>query len=95
VFGVIILLAAPGDLVWLTPVILGLVLSIPLAVWTSDPFLGAQLKQWGLFTTPEEHNPPTVLLGLASLADSADQLDEAPPKPLPTATALAGAATQA
>jgi len=64
-FGAGVLLAPPGDLIWLAPVIVGLVLSIPLSVLTSDPALGARLRRFGLFLTPEEHAPPSILAGLA------------------------------
>jgi membrane glycosyltransferase len=57
---------APGMLVWMAPVILGLLLSIPLSVWTADPLLGMRLKALGLFVTPEERAPPPILAGLTS-----------------------------
>jgi membrane glycosyltransferase len=40
---------------------LGLVLTIPISVWSSRTSLGAWSKQRGLFLTPEEVNPPPIL----------------------------------
>jgi membrane glycosyltransferase len=46
---------------WMTPVIVGLVLAIPLAAVTADPAFGRFLRRLGLLTTPEERAPPDVL----------------------------------
>jgi membrane glycosyltransferase len=46
---------------WLSPVILGLVLSIPLSIFLSKASLGRSTRQLGLFLTPEETNPPYEL----------------------------------
>jgi len=62
--GAVVLVAAPSDLIWLSPVILGLAFSIPLSVLTADPALGAKVQRFGLFLTPEERTPPAVLAGL-------------------------------
>jgi len=43
-------------LLWMSPVILGLVLAIPIGIRTSDGFVCGNL-----FTTPEDRHPPTVL----------------------------------
>ncbi len=45
---------SPATLFWAAPVILGLLLSIPLAVGTADPALGRRFLGWKLFSTPEE-----------------------------------------
>ncbi len=63
--GVGAIIASPDVALWMAPVILGLLLSIPLAVVTSDPVLGAKFKRDGLFVTPEEGSPPSVLAGLS------------------------------
>jgi membrane glycosyltransferase len=63
-FGLAICFTAPGAALWMAPVILGLVLAIPIAVWTSDPALGAWFERRGLFVTPEELAPPPILEGL-------------------------------
>ncbi|HMP76635.1 MAG TPA: glucans biosynthesis glucosyltransferase MdoH [Kiritimatiellia bacterium] len=46
---------------WLTPVWLGLVLSIPLSVLLDSPFVGGLFTQLHLFTTPVENAPPPVI----------------------------------
>lgn len=43
---------------WLSPVLLGLWVSIPLSVWTSRLDLGQSAKDEKLFLTPIEQNPP-------------------------------------
>jgi len=51
---------------WFTPVFSGMVLSIPLSVWTSRRNLGARARKLGLFLTPEETKPPVELVSLRS-----------------------------
>jgi membrane glycosyltransferase len=52
---------------WMSPILLGLTLSIPVSVWTSRARYGRALADRGLLSTPEELNPPAVI----RLADSA------------------------
>jgi len=70
VFGVVLgigaFIASPIAALWMAPVILGLVLAIPIARWTSDPALGLKVEKLGLFLTPEELSPPAVLAGLST-----------------------------
>jgi membrane glycosyltransferase len=49
---------------WFTPVLAGMVLSIPLSVLTSRRSLGARARKIGLFLTPEEIAPPAELVAL-------------------------------
>jgi membrane glycosyltransferase len=49
---------------WFTPVLAGMVLSIPLSVFTSRRSLGARARKLGLFLTPEEIAPPPELVAL-------------------------------
>jgi membrane glycosyltransferase len=56
----------PGVFWWFTPVLAGLVLSVPLSVLTSRRDLGARAKSLGLFLTPEETAPPVELVALRS-----------------------------
>ena len=49
---------------WFTPVLAGMVLSIPLSVCTSRRSLGARARKLGLFLTPEEIAPPPELVAL-------------------------------
>ncbi len=57
------LLAAtvPALLVWFSPVLLGLLLGIPLSVWTSKPGAGLWARDHGLFLIPEESAPPQIV----------------------------------
>ena len=52
---------APGLLVWLCPVLAGLVLSIPLATLSGRPAIGRAARRHGWFVTPEEWRPPPEL----------------------------------
>jgi membrane glycosyltransferase len=59
-------------LLWMTPVILGLLLSIPIAILSSS---SGPNRRSGLFTTPEQTAPPPVLT-------RANELGNAPHSPL-------------
>ena len=56
----------PGLFWWFTPVLAGMVFSIPLSVLTSRRSLGTRAKSAGLFLTPEETAPPMELVSLRS-----------------------------
>jgi membrane glycosyltransferase len=56
----------PGLFWWFTPVLAGMVFSVPLSVLTSRRRLGTRAKQLGLFLTPEETKPPAELVSLRS-----------------------------
>jgi membrane glycosyltransferase len=49
---------------WFTPVMAGMVLSIPLSVFTSRAHWGRQARRLDLFLTPEETTPPPELAAL-------------------------------
>jgi membrane glycosyltransferase len=49
---------------WFAPVVAGMVLSIPVSVFTSRSNIGEKARQLGLFLTPEETNPPEELASL-------------------------------
>jgi membrane glycosyltransferase len=67
---------------WFTPVLAGLILSIPLSVLTSRRSLGAPARRLGLFLTPEETRPPAELISLrAHLKIHELTGDFAPPRP--------------
>ncbi len=66
--GAVSLAVSPGRLVWLSPVVLGLLLSIPLTVGTASGPLGAWTARRGLFLVPEESAPPAVLARADALA---------------------------
>ncbi|MQT13835.1 glucans biosynthesis glucosyltransferase MdoH [Segnochrobactrum spirostomi] len=52
---------------WMLPVTLGLILSIPLSAWTGSRWAGQGIGRLGLLRTPEERAPPPVLLRVAEL----------------------------
>lgn len=52
---------APDLLAWMSPVLIGLFLAVPLAVLTSQPTVGAMAKRKGWFLTPEETEPIDVI----------------------------------
>ena len=52
---------------WMSPILLGLVLAAPVSVWTSRSRYGQALARRRILSTPEELQPPAVIL----LADSA------------------------
>jgi membrane glycosyltransferase len=56
----------PGLFWWFTPVLAGMVFSIPLSALTSRRTLGNHAKTLGLFLTPEETHPPMELVSLRS-----------------------------
>jgi membrane glycosyltransferase len=51
----------PAFFWWFIPVLLGLVLAIPVSMLSSSIALGRLSREWGLFLTPEETDPPAVL----------------------------------
>jgi membrane glycosyltransferase len=52
---------------WLIPVLAGLVLSIPLALWSSSEAWGMRLRELGLLRIVEETAPPPVMRRLDAL----------------------------
>jgi membrane glycosyltransferase len=64
-FGVVLAVAAyavsPGLLAWLSPVVLGLVLAIPMSAATGWQGLGKAFRRLGLLAIPEEIEPPPVV----------------------------------
>lgn len=66
-------------LLWMSPVVVGLVLAIPVTALTSLPGVGRGLRAAGLLLTPEERNPPAVLRRANALADEAPGYDAADP----------------
>jgi membrane glycosyltransferase len=78
VWGVVIVWIAPKYIWWLMPVLAGMVLSVPLTMWTSRASAGRWLRRAGLLLTPEETDPPPELVALnekmsASVAMTADE----------------------
>lgn len=63
-WGALIYLVNPVFFVWMSPIVAGLVLSIPLSVWSSRVSLGEGAKKLGLFLTPVDITPAAELLSL-------------------------------
>ncbi len=55
----------PGVLLWAAPMLAGLVLAIPFAVFTASPRVGRFFVRIGLCVIPEELNPPRDLQRIA------------------------------
>ncbi len=55
-------LVSPSLLLWMSPVVLGLALAIPMAAWTAGRSPGQALRRAGLLRIPEEQAPPAVLI---------------------------------
>lgn len=49
-------------LLWMSPVVVGLALAIPLAALTASAGLGRALRRAGLLRIPEEYHPPSILV---------------------------------
>ncbi|MDQ5977848.1 MAG: rane glycosyltransferase [Verrucomicrobiota bacterium] len=64
VWGASAYILAPAFFWWLSPVLLGLVLSAPLSILLSRAGLGRRARELGLFLTPDETEPAPVLTQL-------------------------------
>lgn len=56
---------------WLAPVLTGWMLAIPFSVWTSRVTAGQCARRRGLFLTPEEVSPPSILKSFHEALNSA------------------------
>jgi membrane glycosyltransferase len=70
VWGAVILLIAPRYIWWMSPILLGLLLSVPLTMLTSLTSAGLWARRHGLLLTPEETEPPPELAALERLMAS-------------------------
>ncbi|MDD3180641.1 MAG: glucans biosynthesis glucosyltransferase MdoH [Opitutaceae bacterium] len=61
VWGGVAFILLPGFFLWLSPVLAGLVLSIPLSIFLGKAVFGQAALQAGLFLTPEETQTPYEL----------------------------------
>jgi membrane glycosyltransferase len=62
VWSALLLTTAPRLFWWFSPVLLGFLMAIPISVWSSRASLGEKARKLGLLVTPEEADPPAVLL---------------------------------
>lgn len=76
-FGALLAIAAyaisPPFLAWLSPVVIGLFLAIPVSAATGRQRLGWAVRRLGLLVTPEETAPPEVLQRANELAQELDE----------------------
>lgn len=74
VFGLVLAGAAyavsPALFLWMSPVLLGLVLAVPIVVMTASQGLGRSLLRLGLLRILEEKTPPDVIARAAALRDA-------------------------
>ena len=73
-------LVSPYLLAWMSPVVIGQALAIPLALLTSSAVIGVGLRRLGLLRIPEEIAPPPVLA--QAVARAAELGNAAPPDAL-------------
>ncbi len=64
VWGVSAFILVPSFFWWLSPVLLGLVLSAPLSIVLGKASFGRRARELGLFLTPDETQPPQELVRL-------------------------------
>jgi membrane glycosyltransferase len=62
VWTIALVIFAPRLLGWMSPVLFGMMFSIPFEVLTSHPSLGLWARRRGLFCIPEELNPPREMV---------------------------------
>lgn len=58
---------------WLSPVIAGILLAVPLSVWASRSSIGRALRRQGLLLIPEERQEPPVLTRTRELVSQATE----------------------
>ncbi|QIR85626.1 glucans biosynthesis glucosyltransferase MdoH [Paracoccus sp. AK26] len=81
--GTLIVLAkfSPAQLIWLSPILAGLILSPLTSRYSASPVFGRWARMRGLLVTPEERDPPAVL-------SDASAVVRAMPRPLKGAAGL-------
>jgi len=60
----ILVVFTPAAVIWVLPVVLGLLLAVPFAVLTASPALGRWLTRHRLCAIPEEFDMPRILVDL-------------------------------
>jgi membrane glycosyltransferase len=60
--GISAFMIATSLFLWMSPTIIGLLLAIPLSWLSGQLGMGLALKKLGLLMTPEEHQPPTIVI---------------------------------
>jgi membrane glycosyltransferase len=80
VWGVVVWHIDPLTFWWFAPVAAGMVLSIPLSVFTSRRSWGERARLFGLFLTPEEIAPPPEIAALRTRMDALERAGETAPR---------------
>ena len=70
VAGVAAWMVSPALAAWMSPVVLGLVLAIPIVALGASRAAGQWLRRRRIFATPEELAPPPVLVRATALRAS-------------------------
>jgi membrane glycosyltransferase len=81
VWGAVILFIAPRYIWWMSPILIGLLLSVPLTMLTSLTSAGVWARKHGLLLTPEETEPPAELSALEHLMATGGIMAEPPGGP--------------
>jgi hypothetical protein len=81
VWGAVILFIAPRYIWWMSPILVGLLLSVPLTMLTSLSSAGVWMRKHGLLLTPEETEPPPELSALEQLLATGGIMAEPPGGP--------------
>jgi membrane glycosyltransferase len=68
--------AGPGFFWWMLPILSGLLLSVPLSVWTSHPGTGTRWARAGLWLTPEQTGDVPVAEAAALSRSCSDEFLE-------------------
>jgi membrane glycosyltransferase len=76
VFALVAYAVSPSLLLWMLPVVAGLVLAVPLVVLTGSTRVGDELRARGLLLTAEERHPPAVLARATELAELPERPNE-------------------
>jgi membrane glycosyltransferase len=71
----------PRTFWWFVPVIVGMLVSVPLSVFTSRASWGAHTRRSGLFVTPEESAPPPELVDLGARMETLEKAGETEMRP--------------
>jgi membrane glycosyltransferase len=74
--GVIIYFLSPSLLAWVSPALLGLLISVPLSRASGSESLGRFLSKFALLRTPEEAQMPALMARRRELIASATRLPE-------------------
>ncbi len=64
IWSVLLLATTPKLFWWFSPVLTGFLLAVPISVWSSRVSWGEWARKRHLFLTPEETDPPPILLSL-------------------------------